>query len=138
MDGRTREGEQSGRNANQTRRLRFWYLPSALLVPSRGAPGSRQRIFVALLSVKPHAFKIGDLVVVTATPADLHDAAGLGTPELFARVVGKTLRVDGFGRYGHLELNVLDDGSQAPDCCHNTIWIEPEFVKGVDEATPII
>jgi hypothetical protein len=55
--------------------------------------------------------------------------------ELFARVLGKTLPVDGFGRYGHLELNVLDDGSQAPDYCHHTIWIEPEFVEAEDDST---
>jgi hypothetical protein len=88
--------------------------------------------------VKPHTFKIGDMVTVTQAPSELHDAAGIATPELFSRVVGKTLRVDGFGRYGHLELNVLDDGSQAPDYCHNTIWIEPEFVKAADDATPTI
>lgn len=84
------------------------------------------------------AFKISDMVTVTQAPPELNDAAAIGTPELFGRVVGKTLRVDGFGRYGHLELNVLDDGSQAPDSCHHTIWIEPEFVKAADEAAPTI
>ena len=88
--------------------------------------------------VKPHTFKIGDMVTVTHVPPGLHDAAAIGTPKLFARVLGKTLRVDGFGRYGHLELNVLDDGSQAPDSCHHTIWIEPEFVKAAENATPTI
>jgi|SRR5882757_6822774 len=83
--------------------------------------------------VKPRTIKIGDLVTVTQVPPELHDAASIGTPELFRQVVGKTLRVDGFGRYGHLELNVLDDGSQAPDSCHHTIWIEPEFAKAADE-----
>lgn len=79
--------------------------------------------------VKRHQFRIGDFVTVIAVPSGLHDAAGIGTPELFQRVLGKTLRIDGFGRYGHLELNVLDDGSQAPDHGHHTIWIEPELVK---------
>ena len=88
--------------------------------------------------MKPHTFKIGDMVTVTQIPPDLHDAAAISTPELFACVLGKTLRIDGFGRYGHLELNVLDDGSQAPDYCHHTIWIEPEFVKAVDDATQTI
>jgi hypothetical protein len=88
--------------------------------------------------VKPHQFRVGDLVKVVQVPPDLHDAAGIGTPQLFQRVLGKTLRIDGFGRYGHLELNVLDDGSQAPDYCHHTIWIEPEFVQGADDATPTI
>ena len=53
----------------------------------------------------------------------------MGTEELFKRCVGQTLRVDGFDKYGHVELNVADDGSQAPDYCMNTIWIEPEFVE---------
>jgi len=53
--------------------------------------------------VKPHQFRIGDLVKVVQIPPDLDDAAGIGTPELFQRVVGKTLRIDGFGEYGHLE-----------------------------------
>jgi hypothetical protein len=88
--------------------------------------------------VKPHQFRIGDLVKVVQIPPDLNDAAGICTPELFQRVVGKTLRIDGFGRYGHLELNVLDDASQAPDYCHQTIWIEPEFVKAADDATPTL
>ena len=88
--------------------------------------------------VKPHQFRIGDLVKVVQIPPDLNDAAGIDTPELFQRVVGKTLRIDGFERYGHLELNVLDDGSQASDYCHHTIWIEPEFVEAADDATPTI
>ena len=33
--------------------------------------------------------------------------------------------------YGHLELNVMSDGSQCPDSCGHTIWIEPEFVEYV-------
>lgn len=50
------------------------------------------------------------------------------TRELFRRCVGKALRVEGFGRYGHLELNVNGDGSQACDAGQHTIWIEPECV----------
>ena len=88
--------------------------------------------------VKPHQFRIGDLVKVVQIPLELNDAAGIGTSELFQRVVGKTLRIDGLGEYGHLELNVLDDGSQAPDYCHHTIWIEPKFVQAVRDATQII
>ena len=87
---------------------------------------------------KPHQFRVGDLVKVVQIPADLHDAVGIGTLQLFQHVLGKTLRVDGFGRYGHLELNVFDDGSQAPDYCHHTIWIEPEFVEAVGDGVPTI
>ena len=85
--------------------------------------------------VNPHQFRVSDLVKVVQVPPRLHDAAGIDTPELFQRVLGKTLRIEGFGRYGHLELNVLDEGSQAPNYCHHTIWIEPEFVKAADDAT---
>lgn len=84
---------------------------------------------------KPHQFRVGEYVKVLQVPPGLHDASGIGTPELFRRVVGKTLRIDGFGQYGHLELNVLDDGSQAPDPSHHTIWIEPAFVEALDNAT---
>jgi hypothetical protein len=53
------------------------------------------------------------------------------TVELFRRCVGQTFRVDGLGEYGHLELNVCDDGSQAPDYSKHTIWIESAFVESV-------
>jgi hypothetical protein len=36
----------------------------------------------------------------------------LGTEELFKRLGGQTLRVDGFDKYGHVELNVADDVSK--------------------------
>ena len=58
--------------------------------------------------VKPHQFRIGDLVKVVQVPPRLHDAAGIGAPELFRRALGETLRIDGFGRHGHLELSVLE------------------------------
>jgi hypothetical protein len=70
--------------------------------------------------VKPHQFRVGDLVKVVQIPSDLHDAAGIGTPELFQRVLGKRLLVDGFGRYGHLELT-----SSTTDHRHLTIVITP-------------
>ncbi|MFA5192266.1 MAG: hypothetical protein WC740_16275 [Verrucomicrobiia bacterium] len=57
-----------------------------------------------------------------------------GTRQIFHRCVGKVLRVDGFGKYGHLELNVKDDGSQLPAGCGHTMWIEPEFVEHVCSA----
>jgi hypothetical protein len=86
--------------------------------------------------VKPHAFKVGDKIKVVKVPSGLHDAAGIGTPELFQRLLGKILRIEAFDEYGHLDLNVFDDGSQTPDYCHHTIWIEPEFVEAAPDATP--
>ena len=68
-------------------------------------------------------FQVGDKVKVLAIPPGLDDAAGIGTPEVFQRALGKTFRVAGFGEYGHLELVVSRS---------DTIWIEPEFVKVVD------
>lgn len=74
-------------------------------------------------------FKIGDQVKVTEIPPDLDDRAGIGTPEVFKRALGRTFRIEGFDRYGHAELQVTR---------HDTIWIEPEFlslarVKGAKE-----
>lgn len=71
-------------------------------------------------------------------PPGLHDAAGIGTPEVFANAVGKTIRIEGFGEYGHLELFVRR--GDAADDSHplDSIWIEPEFVEAADDATPTI
>jgi GNAT superfamily N-acetyltransferase len=68
-------------------------------------------------------FRIGDLVKVTQIPANLTDAAEIGTPDVFKRALGKTFRIEDFHRYGHIELIV----SQC-----DTIWIEPEFVTPVE------
>src|SRR5258708_7563443 len=64
-------------------------------------------------------FRVGDLVTVVEIPSDLTDAAGIGTPMVFKRARGKIFRVEGFGKYGHIELKVTK---------RDTIWIEPEFV----------
>ena len=77
----------------------------------------------------PRQFQIGEVVKVVAIPPGLHDAAGIGTPEVFQQELGKTFRVAGFGRYGHLELVVTRSDS---------IWIEPEFVEAVEDGTQTI
>jgi plasmid replication initiation protein len=77
----------------------------------------------------PRMFQIGDRVKVIAIPPDLHDAARIGTLEVFQRALGRTFRVEGIGEHGHLELVV----SRA-----DTIWIEPEFVEAVDDGTRVI
>jgi hypothetical protein len=76
-------------------------------------------------------FKIGDRVRVVRVPRSVEQEMPSETVELFRRCVGQTFRIDGFDEYGHLELNVSDDGSQAPDYSKNTVWIEPEFVESV-------
>ena len=86
----------------------------------------------------PSKFEVGDLVRVVKLPADLHDAAGIGTPEVFASALGKTFRVEGFGEYGHLELVVRRRTTDSDSFDSDTIWIEPEFVEAVDDATPTI
>jgi hypothetical protein len=91
-----------------------------------------------MVKPSPHRFKIGDLVRVVAIPPDLHDAAGIGTPEVFAGAVGKTFRVEGLGEYGHLELVVSRRTAAEGSFDSDTIWIEPEFVEAVDDATQTI
>lgn len=77
---------------------------------------------------KLRPIKTGDKVRVLKVPPSMEKEMPAETRRLFRRCVGKVLRVDGFGRCGFLELNVLDDGSQATPCA-NTIWIEPECVE---------
>ena len=86
-----------------------------------------QRIHLDLLywrsdSLDPCAFAVGDKIRVVKIPPNLTDSAKIGTPAVFKRALGKTFRVMGFGRYGHLELEVTK---------RDTIWIEPEFVVQV-------
>ena len=73
------------------------------------------------------AFRPGDRVQVTGVPpsvATLPDESR----GIFAAVVGQTLRVDEVAAdSGCLVMNVRLDGSQAPDWCQHTIWLEPEF-----------
>jgi len=68
---------------------------------------------------KQRPFRIGDSVTVKRIPAGLTDTAGIGTPGVFKRALGKTFRVAGIAEHGHLELEVTR---------RDTIWIEPEFV----------
>ena len=84
--------------------------------------------------VKPKPeFKVGDLIRVVKIPSDLHDAAGIGTPEVFRRTLGKIFRVEGLDKYGHLELVVAERKASKNTYSSDTIWIEPEFVEKVSE-----
>ncbi len=81
-------------------------------------------------------YRVGDRVRVLCIPPSL--AANteehlVKTVALFGRCVGQVLRVEDI-RDGELELNVKDDGSQAPNYCYHTIWIEPECVERVKAA----
>ena len=75
------------------------------------------------------SFKVGDRVRIVRAPLSVGQEIPEETVELFRRCVGHIFRVDGFDENGHLELNVADEGSQAPDDALHTIWIEPEFVE---------
>ena len=81
------------------------------------------------------SFKVGDRVRVLQVPPSVEEKMPEETRQVFRRCVGQVLRIDGFGRYGHLELKVLDDGSQSPGNCDHTIWIESEFVEDVAPET---
>jgi hypothetical protein len=85
--------------------------------------------------VKPREtrFKVGDLIRVVQIPTDLHDAAGIDTPEVFQIALGKTFRVEGFDEHGHLELVVAEHKASGGHYASDTIWIEPEFVEKVSE-----
>ena len=82
--------------------------------------------------VKPREIRKGDMVRVVAIPPDLDDRAGIGTPQVFELAPGKTFRVEGIGKYGHLEL-VVRQTSTDSSYTSDTIWIEPEFVEKVSE-----
>jgi hypothetical protein len=78
-------------------------------------------------------YRVGDLIRVVKIPSDLHDAAGIGTPDVFRRALGRTFRIEGFDKYGHLELVVAERKASEDRYTSDTIWIEPGFVEKVNE-----
>ena len=78
------------------------------------------------------------MIRVVKVPPGLQDAAGIGTPDVFANAVGKIFRIEGFDEYGHLELFILRSSTTQGSHPVDSIWIEPEFVETVDDATPTI
>lgn len=83
-------------------------------------------------------YKAGDRVRVLCVPPSLVTDTQehlVETVALFGRCVGQVLRVEDIrDTDGELVLNVKEDGSQAPNYCHHTIWIEPECVELVKPA----
>jgi len=88
-------------------------------------------------------FKVGGRVRIIEIPEDLkspdydskHDTEEpkFRTAELFRFCIGREFTVQGFGRYGHVELDVSDDdpGVRKKFGKSHTIWIEPEFLEQV-------
>ena len=72
-------------------------------------------------------FKVGEQIRIVRVPQ--WSGMPADSAALFQRCIGQVLRIDGITEHGYLELNVMDDGSQSPDYCQHTIWIEPECVE---------
>lgn len=68
-------------------------------------------------------FRIGDVIRVTHVPPQVQRDGPRDTRSVFKRAVGKTFVVQGFGRYGHVELDVSKIRKL------DTIWIEPDCVE---------
>jgi len=87
------------------------------------------------------SFKIGDRVQIVDIPEDLKDPAydskdsdrrEMRTAELFRFCLGRMFPVEGFGQYGHVELEVGKNRAVSKRFGRwQTIWMEPEFLKRV-------
>ena len=84
--------------------------------------------------------EIGDRVRITDISSDLKDPSydlkdaehrEMRTAELFRFCLGRVFTIYGFGRYGHVELEVSKSPVVRKKFGLNTIWIEPEFLKPV-------
>ncbi|NJL19618.1 MAG: hypothetical protein HC895_00425 [Leptolyngbyaceae cyanobacterium SM1_3_5] len=77
-------------------------------------------------------FSVCDRVRILQIPPQVLEKMPQESIEIFKRCAGQILRIDDLNDIGWLELNVMDDGSQAPNYCYHTIWIEPEYVERVE------
>jgi len=84
--------------------------------------------------------KIGDRVRIIDISSDLKDPSydlkdaehqEMRTAELFRFCLGRVFTIYGFGRYGHVELEVSKSPAVRKKFGPNTIWMEPEFLKRV-------
>jgi hypothetical protein len=84
--------------------------------------------------------EIGDRVRIIDIPSDLKDPSydrkdadhrDMRTAELFGFCLGRVFTIYGFGRHGHIELEVSKSPPVRKNFGLSTIWIEPEFVKRV-------
>jgi hypothetical protein len=88
-------------------------------------------------------FEIGDRVRIIDISSDLKDPSydqkdaehrEMRTAELFRFCLGRVFTIYGFGRYGHVELEVSKSPAVRKRFGLNTIWMEPEFLKRVRKA----
>lgn len=85
------------------------------------------------LHVNDVPFVVGELVRIVAQPLRLSEAPA-STQAIYNAAFYLPLRIDGIDRNGGpdwLELNVMDDGSQAPDYCHHTLCVLTDEVERV-------
>ena len=78
--------------------------------------------------------EIGDCVKLTAVPPEVaRDGHRFpDTLAVFRSAVGCRFRVRGLDEYGHAELWVCEDGSEAKTGTAHTIWVEPEYLANED------
>ena len=85
-----------------------------------------------------HDFRTEDRVRVCDCPLEFKDPGyrdepELRTAELFRFCMGRKFVIRGFGRYGHIELQVDDDPAVEKKFGLNSIWIEPTFLRLVNK-----
>ena len=76
-------------------------------------------------------YQAGDYVRVVALPPEV-DQYDPEVRDCLRGMLGRVLRVEEIDDQGAeplLEINVYPDGSQAPDYCHDTVWLEFELVE---------
>jgi hypothetical protein len=121
-----------------------WLVNSVVALLSGERPGSLLRTWWDIFSrlgarpssyaeplpdvLTPRKFIVGDRVRVLLLPPDLERTLSIERQELFRRCIGKPLRVESVDAFGALELHVLDDATQSPDCFHHVLFVEPKYV----------
>jgi hypothetical protein len=79
------------------------------------------------IDIKGRVILKGDFVRIIKIPEDvLQPQSPKDTKQIFKKALGKTFRVEGFGKYGHIELQV---GKKLKPRTFDVIWIEPYCVS---------
>ncbi len=71
-----------------------------------------------------HPIAIGDWVRLVEMPPNVPQTMMEETISIFQRAIGLTFRIEGFGRYGHVELNLSKKVEKGHD-----IWVEPCYTQ---------